>query len=142
MEERIRPGVGVAIVIFKDGKILLGEDIGKGAKPVYGVPGGHWENGENLVQAAKREVLEEAGIEIQNIKLVSVYDFFREDKNRSYITIGFKADYKSGELKDESAITRRNWSWFSIETLPSNIFPPDEILIKRCKTRIIWEEKK
>jgi 8-oxo-dGTP diphosphatase len=136
-----QPSVGVAIIIFKDGKILLGEDLTKGGEPLYGVPGGHWETNETLSEAVKREVLEEAGIEIQNLKLISVYDFFRPDKNKRYVTIGFKADYKSGKLKDESRHTRKNWGWFATDNLPSSIFPPDKILIERSKTGIIWEEK-
>ncbi len=139
--DKQKPGVGVAAVIFKGGKILLGEDLTKGVNPVYGVPGGHWESGESLSDAIKREVLEEAGIEIQNLQLISVYEFFRQDKNKSYVTIGFQANYKSGELKDESRHTRKNWEWFDLNSLPTNLFPPDKVLIERSKTGVIWENK-
>ncbi len=141
MEENLRPSVGVACVIFKDGKILLGEDAGKASNLVYGVPGGHWESGETLENSIKREVSEESGIEIKNIQLISVYDFFRQDKNKSYVTIGFKADYKSGDLKDESNSTRKSWKWFELSGLPTSLFPPDKILIERAKTGIVWESK-
>jgi hypothetical protein len=35
------PSVGVAVVIWKEGKILLGEDYAKSNIILYGVPGGH-----------------------------------------------------------------------------------------------------
>jgi 8-oxo-dGTP diphosphatase len=135
-----KPGVGVAVIVIKDGKILLGEDLTKGDSVFYGVPGGHWESRESLADAIEREVLEEVGIKINELQLISVYDFFRYDKNRSYVTIGFKSKWKSGRLKDESETTRRNWAWFSINNLPENIFPPDRILIDRFVSGIIWEE--
>lgn len=141
MEENKNPGVGVAVLVFRDGKILLGEDLTKCEKTFYGVPGGHWESGESLSEARRREVREEAGIKIENLKLISLYDFFREDKNKSYVSIGFKANYKSGELKDESENTRKNWGWFPMDNLPEPLFPPDEVLIKRSKTGVIWEDR-
>jgi|SRR3989344_2474282 len=141
MEEKPKPGIGVAAVVFKDGKILLGEDLTKGGESIFGVPGGHWESGETLSDAIKREVLEESGIEIQNITLISVYDFFRKDKNKSYVTIGFKAEHESGTLKDESKDTRKNWGWFELDKLPMRIFPPDKILIERFQSGIVWKEK-
>lgn len=133
------PSVGVAVVVWRNGKLLLGEDLTKGDKVVFGVPGGHWESGETLTEAVRRETLEETGLQIQNIRLVSVYDFFRKDKNKSYVTIGFSADYSSGEARDESATTRRRWDWFDPAKMPSSLFPPDRILIERCASGVIYE---
>lgn len=139
MEDKQRPGIGVAVVIFRDGKILIGEDFTKGEVAVYGVPGGHWESGESLAEAARREVMEEAGIAIKNMKLVSIYDFYRPDKNKSYVTIGFSADYDSGELRDEGE-SRKNWKWIPPEEIPETTFEPDKILINRSNIDLIWKE--
>lgn len=138
MQESV-PVLGVAVVVVKDGKILLGEDHTKGDNLYYGVPGGHLESGESLAEAARREVVEEAGVEINGLKLISVYEFFRKDKKRTYITIGFKAEWKSGKPKDESDSTRKNWAWFGLDELPEKIFPPDRILIERSKSGVVWE---
>ena len=60
-----RPGVGIAtLVINEKGKVLIGRD-GRKGESKYGVPGGHWENGETIKQCAKREVKEESGISVR-----------------------------------------------------------------------------
>jgi 8-oxo-dGTP diphosphatase len=49
-------------------------------------PGGHLEYGESFAECAKREVLEETGLEVGNIKfLVATNDVFGEGKH--YVTI-------------------------------------------------------
>jgi 8-oxo-dGTP diphosphatase len=134
-----RPNIGVATVVVKNGKILIGEDTRKG-DAVYGVPGGHWESGETLKECAKREVLEESGIVCENIKLISVYDFYREDKGKSYVTIGMSADYISGNLADLKEEGRLNWNWYEPqEALKLNLFAPDKILIERYLSGIVYE---
>jgi 8-oxo-dGTP diphosphatase len=138
--------VGVAIIVLKENKILIGESIGRNSNHFFrGVPGGHLESRETLVDCAKREVLEEAGIIIDNLKLISVYDFFRKDKNRSYITIGMQADWVSGIPRDSLDDTsyRRNWQWYSpgdVLKLP-NLFPADRVLVERFQSGIIYETK-
>lgn len=51
----------VFLVAFQQGKILAARN-----ERTWDVPGGHLEEGENTLAALKREVLEEAGAEIQN----------------------------------------------------------------------------
>ena len=138
MENNNKPSVGVAVVVVKDGKILIGEDGRKGG--VFGVPGGHWENKETLKDCAIREVREESGIECKNPVLISVYDFYREDKDKSYVTIGMKAEFVSGEPQNLLVEERLNWKWYNPEeALELNLFPPDKILIQRYLNGVIYE---
>lgn len=61
-------------MIVRDGKLLL---IRRGVEPSKGkwsVPGGSVEWGETLIEAVKREVREETGLEIQVERLAGVYD--------------------------------------------------------------------
>ena len=81
MENENRPNVGVATIVRKDEKILLGKDMRKG--DVYGLPGGHWESGETLAECSVRETREESGVVCAGQKLVSIYDFYREDKKKA-----------------------------------------------------------
>lgn len=131
--------MGVVTVVIKDGLVLIGRDIRKG-KNIYGVPGGHWESGETLKECAAREVKEESGVQCEKISLISVYDFFREDKQKSYVTIGMKAEYQSGEFTNQVEEGRMEWKWSSPEeSLKLNLFAPDRILVERYLSGIVFE---
>lgn len=133
-----RPSVGVATVVFKDGKILIGRDLRKG-QHIYGVPGGHWESGETLKECALREVKEESGVECIVPVLISVYDFFRADKNKSYLSVGMKAEYASGELTNSVEEGRMEWGWYTPEeALALNLFAPDKVLIERYLSGVMF----
>lgn len=133
-----RPSVGVATVVVKEGKILIGRDLRKGN--VYGVPGGHWESGETLKECAAREVKEESGVTCKNVQLISVYDFFREDKQKSYVSIGMRAVFEGGELADQKEEGRMEWCWITPEdALKLNLFEPDKVLVERFMSGIVFE---
>ncbi len=138
-KESNRPSVGVATVVIKDGSVLIGKDTRKG-DAVFGVPGGHWKSGETLKECAAREVLEESGVSCSNVQLISIYDFYREDKGKSYIAVGMKADYLSGNLTDLQDEGRLDWKWYSTtDALKLNLFPADRILIARLISGVIFE---
>lgn len=137
--QKERPSVGVATVVVKEGKILIGRDTRKGDE-IYGVPGGHWESGESLKECAVRETKEESGVACGNVELISIYDFYREDKKKSYVTIGMKAEYESGELANQIEEGRMEWVWYGIENaLSLNQFAPDRILLERYRSGVIFE---
>jgi len=138
-DELNRPSVGVATVVTKDNRILIGKDTRKG-DAVYGVPGGHWESGETLKECAIREIKEESGAICSNVQLISVYDFYREDKGKSYVTIGMKADYLSGDLKDLHEEGRLDWDWYTTDdALKLNLFPADRVLIERFISGVVFD---
>jgi 8-oxo-dGTP diphosphatase len=47
--------VGVAAVILREGRVLLGERIGSHGAHTWATPGGHLEWGESIEECAKRE---------------------------------------------------------------------------------------
>jgi len=61
------PKVGVGVMILKDGKVLLGKRKNAHGEGQYANTGGHVEPMESLVDTAKRETMEEAGIVITNV---------------------------------------------------------------------------
>jgi ADP-ribose pyrophosphatase YjhB (NUDIX family) len=65
-----KPVAGASVAILNEGKILLT------LRPdfeVWCIPGGVVEEGESIAEAARREVLEETGLEVELIRLVGVY---------------------------------------------------------------------
>lgn len=68
------PHVTVATVIEQDGRFLLVEEHADG-RLVFNQPAGHLEPGESLIEAARRETLEETGwhVRIDGVIGVSLY---------------------------------------------------------------------
>jgi 8-oxo-dGTP diphosphatase len=69
-----RPVVGVGGVVVKDGKALV---IKRGHEPRKGewsLPGGRVELGETLVDALRREIKEETGLDVEVGPLLDVFD--------------------------------------------------------------------
>ncbi len=61
-------------------------------------PGGHVERGESFVESAKREALEETGLEITDVRLCGLKQWTSTDERR-YIVICFAAKACGGELR-------------------------------------------
>ena len=91
-----RPKVGIGVLIFKEGKVLLGKRKNAHGEGEYAGTGGHLENLESFADCAKRETLEETGIEIDNVRFLCVTNL-RKYAPKHYIDIGVTADWKSGE---------------------------------------------
>lgn len=107
---KVTPAV---IVLVEDGPRLL---LGRGAhfRPgVYSPLAGFVEPGESLEEAVKREVREEAGIEIDNLRYFSsqCWPF------PSTIMVGFRARYAGGELRREEQ-ELEDLQWFTRDRMP------------------------
>lgn len=106
----------VIVSIIKDDKILLAHNAGF-PENMYSVLAGFVDPGENLEESIKREVMEEVGLEVQNIKYFGSQNW----GFTSSLMIGFTAEYKSGKIKiDNKEI--ESASWFSRNQLPE--IPP------------------
>lgn len=108
---RISPAVIVSIE--KDGKLLLA----RGTRfqiEMYSVLAGFVEPGESLEECIRREIKEEVGIEIKNIKYFKSQPWPFPDS----LMIAFTAEYASGELSiDPTEIA--NAGWYSPEDFPA-----------------------
>ena len=68
-EKLKRPDTVVVFAVLPDGKILLTEQEQPGKKPFIGATGGRVDEGEDILSAAKRELLEESGYEAEEFIL-------------------------------------------------------------------------
>lgn len=134
MAEEIRkPKVGVGIMIFKDGKILLGKRKNSHGAGEYSFPGGHLEYMEGFEECARRETLEEVGIEIKNIKFLFIKNTaFYTPKH--YVHIGLIADWESGEPKVLEPEKCEGWGWYGLDNLPKPLFNLCDLTFDAYKT--------
>lgn len=116
------PKVGVGVILMKDGKVLLGKRKKSHGEGCWAHPGGHLEFGETFEECAKREVMEETGLKIKNIRVGAVTNDIFENENKHYVTIHAICDYDSGELENKEPEKCEKWEWFEWDKLPDNVF--------------------
>lgn len=115
-----RPKVGIGVMVIKQGKVLLGKRKGSHGEGKYAWPGGHLDFGEGMIECAKREVREETGLEISNLKFLRLMNFVAHGKH--YADISFTASWESGEPKVLEPDKCEGWQWYDLENLPKPLF--------------------
>lgn len=137
MEEELKPRIGLAVIVVKDGKILLGKRIGKHAPGTYGFPGGHLEYMESFEDCIRRETKEEADIEIDTIRFSFVANLTAYNP-RHYVHLGFIANWKSGEPKVMEPEKFESWGWYDLDNLPSPLFRGCDVSIECYKNNVSY----
>ncbi|GMA49224.1 DNA mismatch repair protein MutT [Alicyclobacillus contaminans] len=123
--DEIRPGV--AMIIFDPrGRVLLQRraDVG-----LWGIPSGHVEPGETVVNAAVREVLEETGLRTRVKRLIGVYSdpqsqVFKYTNGRvvHFVTVCFEMAIVGGTLHSNSGESL-DVRFYPVDALPDDILP-------------------
>lgn len=129
MSQQVRVGVGV--IIQRNQKILLGKRLNAHGEGTWSFPGGHLEMNETPEQCAIREVTEETGLTIDNIKRGPWTNDIFTDDNRHYITVFITADHISGEAQVLEPNKCVEWHWFSPHELPTPLFLPIQHLLEQ-----------
>ncbi len=118
------PQVGVGVLIFRDGKLLLGQRKGSHGAGDWSAPGGHLEFGESPEACARREVLEETGLQLHSVHNGAFVSDVFPAVNRHYITLLMVASDASGEPQLREPDKCAGWHWFAPEALPEPLFAP------------------
>jgi NAD+ diphosphatase len=107
---RISPAVIVAIT--RGDEILLAHSA-RFAKGMYSVIAGFVEAGETLEECVEREIGEEVGIKVKNIRYFRSQPWPYPDS----LMLAFTAEYESGEIQvDNEEIT--DAGWYTADNLP------------------------
>ncbi|MPN45450.1 hypothetical protein SDC9_193017 [bioreactor metagenome] len=75
--------------------------------------------------------MEETGIKIKNISLITITNDIYKKENKHYLTIFMSADYKSGEVTLTEPDVFEKWQWFEWDKLPKPLMAPILELIKQ-----------
>lgn len=121
--------VGIASLIFKDNKILLGMRKGAHGHLTWAAPGGHLEFNESPHDCAIRETKEETGLEISDVTMGPWTNDFFAAEQKHYITLYMLAKHKKGEPEILEPNKCEKWEWFHWEALPNPLFIPLQNLI-------------
>ena len=118
-----------AVIRNAEGKILMIDRL----KTPFGFacPAGHIDEGEAPDTALIREVLEETGLKIKNIRFAAATNDISPEERTHYLTIFMVADYDSGELQNREPEKCECWDWFDWNNLPQPLFISEQNLLKQ-----------
>jgi 8-oxo-dGTP diphosphatase len=132
--------VGCEIFLIKDSTILLGKRKNCYGEGTWALPGGHLEQGESIRECVIRELKEELGIEALEFKLVSVADCINERGH--YVHISFLLEKFLGEIQNMEPDLCYEWKFFSLSSLPKELFNPHVNILKNYFENVLYLERK
>ena len=106
------PLVGVGGVVVHRNRVLLIRRGGEPLKGEWSIPGGLLEVGEELSQAARRELKEETGLDVEPLEIVEVFDrVFRQGRRvrYHYVIVDYVCRLKGGRLRPASDVLEACW---------------------------------
>jgi NAD+ diphosphatase len=118
-QHRCYPRISPCIIVSirREGKILLAQGKPQRARQMFSTLAGFVESGEKLEQAVHREVFEEVGITVKNLRYFSSQPWPFPHS----LMVGFLADFDSGEIEVDGKEILEAY-WFDPDKLPN--IPP------------------
>jgi 8-oxo-dGTP diphosphatase len=119
------PRIGVAVIVLRDGKVLLGRRTGAShGAGSWQFPGGHLEAFEEIEACAAREVLEETGLRVERLRRGPYTNDRFVAEGRHYVTLFVVADAPAGTPEVREPAKCAEWGWFAWDALPEPLFLP------------------
>jgi len=117
-----------AFVFNQSGEILLLDHVLR-PQPGWAIPGGFMNTGEQPIEAVKREICEETGLELKKLEL------FRVRTVGGHIEFLFRAEaVGKAEVK---SLEINAVGWFDLEDLPKQMREVEKKLIKELQTKAL-----
>ena len=126
-----KPHVTVAAVVERDGKFLLvEEETDDGIR--FNQPAGHLECRESLLDAVRREVLEETAYHFVPRALVGIYNWRNEARDLTYLRFTFAGEVGAHEAErrlDDGIIAAH---WLAADEIRARQAQHRSPMIQRC----------
>lgn len=126
-----KPNVTVAAVIERDGRFLLVEEhTSQGIR--YNQPAGHLESGESLLDAVRRETLEETAWSFEPEHLLGIYQYAHPGDAVTYLRFAFTGrllSHDDGRQLDDGIIRT---VWMTPEEIDACVDRHRSPLLTRC----------
>jgi ADP-ribose pyrophosphatase YjhB (NUDIX family) len=118
--------VTVSAVVIDDGGrvMLLNHEFRAGSG--WGIPGGFIEAGEQPLDALRREMREEVGVELDTVELLSVCTL----KHTQQVEIHYRCRLRERETATPQSIEINRVGWFDADALPPELSADQRRIIK------------
>lgn len=130
MTEAKQVRVGVGVLVFKQGQILLGKRKGAHGAATWSPPGGHMDFGENPADCAARELAEETGLRATALAAGPWTNDYFESEGKHYVTVYQLVTAFEGEPAVMEPHKCEEWRWFAFDQLPEPLFLPLQHLLE------------
>jgi len=125
------PRVGVAALVLHEGRLLLGQRRKSPGVNTWQCPGGLLEQGESVFECARRETLEETGIQIHNLRYGPYTNNRFANPGDHSVTLYVLADYMGGDIVRREPERADHWQWVDVASLPQPLFLPLALLLEK-----------
>jgi ADP-ribose pyrophosphatase YjhB (NUDIX family) len=122
------PKVAVAVLVERDGRILLVQRANQPFRGLWTLPAGFVNAGEDPAEAAARECLEETCLQVTITKIITIVSG-REHERGSDFVIFYRGEAAPGEprAEDDAAAV----GWFSPDDLPELAFKSTSFVLNQ-----------
>jgi 8-oxo-dGTP diphosphatase len=128
--------IGCEIFLKQENSLLFGKRKDCYGEGTWGLPGGHLEQGESLVECAKRELKEELGIEGIKFTLITITDNI--DERGHYVHASFLLENFVGEIQCMEPDLCSEWRFFTLDNLPTDIFKPHQKILQAYLSNVLY----
>ena len=101
----------------------------------WALPGGFVEQNEKLADAAKRELLEETGVVVEDLEPLYTVGDPNRDPRGWVVSVVFLARVNARKLKPHAADDAKAVKWFRLDELPELAFD-HAMILERARVRI------
>ncbi|MCW9014161.1 MAG: NUDIX domain-containing protein [Gammaproteobacteria bacterium] len=131
VQQNDQPRVGVAVIVLRQGKVLLGRRMKMPGRNTWQCPGGYMQQGESVFESARREVAEASGLVIHNLNYGPYTNNRFTNGGLHTVTLYVVADYMGGEAIVKEPNEIECWQWVDINEMPQPLFLPLQKLMDK-----------